>query len=318
MSGEYTIGCYQSTYPDERCKWVVYDIDHDDANPVKSEVQKTLLKSILIENGVPFYTECSGSPKSVHEWVFFSQPTPLHLAYNWMRAMVVRGGKYVFTGEIFPKQAALNPEKPYGNLVKVPFGFHQVTGRRTYFFDSSRGQPEPDMSNVETVDISHWQPVDLPQNEKSPKKASGKIREDKRLSDSYISNGQAVESYRYTGEVRPCIKHMLKTNMQLRHEDGHKLRIAIASELLQSGLTVEDVIEAFTCQKDFSRNVTSYQVRSVQGYNRATCDRIRWHARNLQSESGFKIDEMCKTCAFCSSQEMTHVRKGSSKSKDFA
>lgn len=322
IRGEYTLGVYQSTYPEELCKWVVYDIDgprRPGSDLATSGIQQTLLKNILTENGVPFYTEDSGSPGSVHIWVFFEHPTPLYLAYNWARAVVVRGGHYMFNSEIFPKQAILNPEKPYGNLVKVPFGIHQKSGRRTYFY---KGESEPDISildSVETIDISSWQPVDLPANERGEKTVYD--RNDRNVSNSKVSGYKTnscnkVGLYRYASGIRPCIQHMIKTKMQLTDEDGHMLRIAIASELLQSGMTVEEVVESFRTQWNFNYDGAEYQVRSVLGYNRPTCDRIRWHARNLfrighktdenqnsetvlhQRESGFNIDDMCRECIF--------------------
>lgn len=302
VRGEYTIGVYQSTYPEEYCKWIAYDIDgvrKPTDNPATSRIQLTMLKSILIENDVPFYVEDSGSIGSSHIWVFLERPTPLYLAYNWARAMIVRGDHYVFNSEIFPKQAALNPEKPYGNLVKVPFGIHQKSGRRTYFYDSSRGKPDPYMGKVETVDISNWKPVNLPRNERGERKVTDQYKRGLRESDSKISCVDDVGLYRYSSNIRPCIRAMLETGVQFRHDDGHKLRIAIASELLRCGTTFEEVVNAFRGQEDFDYGITRYQVQSVRGFNRPTCDRIRWHARNLVSESGFNIDEMCNECVFC-------------------
>lgn len=315
VRGEITIGVYQSKYPEELCRWVVYDIDHDDNCPEKSEIQKYLLKSVLIHNKVPFYVEDSGSLNSMHMWVFLSSPTPLHLAYNWARAMVVRGscsersydlsdGKYMFSGEIFPKQAALNSEKPYGNLVKVPFGIHQVTDRRTHFYDSSRGKPDAYMQNVETVDLSHWIPVDLPANERS--KGSKVIKEGLDKSDSNVLVEGKPELYRFSQNVRPCIQKMLQTGTQLEHYDGHMLRIAIASELLKCGLTPEQVVDVFQPQGDFNYNKSLEQVLSVRGYNRPTCQRIQWHCKRIEKESGFKIGDVCSSCIF-SHQEMNHA-----------
>lgn len=323
LRGEMTIGVYQSKYPEEYCKWIVYDIDgarKPEDNPEIAGIQKKLLKSVLIDNGVPFYVEDSGSPDSVHLWVFLFKPTPLHIAYNWARAMTVRGsrsespynlsdGEYVFSGEIFPKQAALNPDKPFGNLVKVPFGIHQLSGRRTYFFDSSRGKPHPYMSEIETIDISHWQPVDLPKNERGSKITKVSRDNPEQSGFNVFTEGQSVGLYRYSQNVRPCIRHMLETNMQLEHYDGHMLRIAVASELLQCGLRPEQVVESFKAQKDFNYEKCSKQVSSVQGYNRPSCHRIRWHTRNLRKESGFNIDELCNSCVFAESQEMNHAKQ---------
>lgn len=314
IEGDYTLGVYQSTYPEELCKWITYDIDgprKEGETPDRAGIQLSMLKSVLIDHGVNFYVEDSGSPYSYHVWVFLEHPTPLWLAYNWARAMVVRGDKYVFSGEIFPKQAALNPEKPYGNLIKVPFGIHQKTNQRTHFYDSSRGKPTTVMDDVETMEIGGWIPVDLPVNEKGTQRtAINTMKSNKRLvgiSDTNKNSGKPIELYRYSGLVRPCVTAL--QTIQLKHEDGHKLRIAIASELLGCGMTIEEVVKAFAEQEDFDEGITHYQVRSVQGYNRPTCDRIRWHARNLQSESGFKIDELCEACIFAERQEMNHARQ---------
>jgi hypothetical protein len=104
---------------------------------------------------IPSYMEASGGYGwRCHLWTFYlesvSSAKVMMIYDHALRQANVFGKPYI---ERFPKQArAMNG---YGNLVKVPFGIHRKTGKRSAFLDSSL-QPLGDISEaldqIEEVD----------------------------------------------------------------------------------------------------------------------------------------------------------------------
>ena len=84
----------------------------------------------LAELEVAALIEDSGG-KGRHVWVFFEEPVSAMAARRLADRVARRVGDLPaeVTAEIFPKQGRLPPEK-LGNLIKLPLGYHKVTGRR--------------------------------------------------------------------------------------------------------------------------------------------------------------------------------------------
>jgi len=80
--------------------------------------------------GIDALIEDSGG-KGRHVWVFFDEPISAMAARRLADRVARRVGDLPpeVTAEIFPKQGRLPPEK-LGNLIKLPLGYHKVTGRR--------------------------------------------------------------------------------------------------------------------------------------------------------------------------------------------
>jgi hypothetical protein len=80
---------------------------------------------------------------SYHIWILFLFPLKAKIA-RWlgMRILELAGlnPKYI---EMFPKQEEITPERPYGNFVKLPFGFHQAAGKWSRLLDFNTFQPLP-------------------------------------------------------------------------------------------------------------------------------------------------------------------------------
>lgn len=272
LEGDKTVGVYQTAYPAETCRWIAYDID-DHSGKGFSKIQRTLLETALKANKVPFYVEGSGSKDSYHFWVFFKHPVSLALAYNYARAMVVQKGRYMFSGEIFPKQEKLSPDKVYGNLIKLPLGLNRKSNSWSYF--------EGPFDDIETVDLTDWEPVELP-----GRKVAGK-------NTAIIS-----ENYVRSREIKPCVRKILDTGLQMKGECGHRLRIAVASELHRMGLTTSEIVELFKPQSDFEYGKCWDKVESVRTYYRPRCDTIQGHCKTLKAETGqdFEIMKICESC----------------------
>ncbi|MFZ4739416.1 MAG: CRISPR-associated primase-polymerase type A1 [Bradymonadia bacterium] len=69
--------------------------------------------------------------KGRHVWVFFDGPVPAAAARRLADRVAARVGDLPaeVTVEVFPKQGRIAQDK-LGNLIKLPLGYHKVTGRR--------------------------------------------------------------------------------------------------------------------------------------------------------------------------------------------
>lgn len=122
LEGKKTIGTY-TLNKDNHCKWICFDFDGENLEKEKEKAIK--LSKHLFEKGYENIIEFSGK-KGYHVWVFFKK-TDGYSAYKFGRTIC--NGHDVH--EIFPKQYELTEEKPYGNLVKLPLGIHQVVNKRS-------------------------------------------------------------------------------------------------------------------------------------------------------------------------------------------
>lgn len=283
LQGKRTIGVYQSSYPECTCNWIVYDID-DHGNGL-AQVQRRLIKEAMIEHKVPFYVELSGTPGSEHVWVFLEKPVKVDIAYNFARWIIVESGMYLFSDEIFPKQDRLSEEKPFGNLIKVPFGVNQKNGNWSVFVDDVSG-------GIKTIDISGWVKKKLPKTKsQKPEKKEGSL-----LSSIPSDISYSIGVVAGCRGVRPCIQHIIDSQMPLRHYAGHRLRIAMATDLLKAGVSESDTAKVFRNQMDYDYGKSLYQVQSLRGYNRPSCETIIRNCESLFAETGFDINSVCQTC----------------------
>jgi len=132
LAGEIILGCYQ-LLPNSTVQWLAWDVDSRDTPLARSYTQQ--ITSFLTSQQVPHAVEWSGS-KGYHIFLFFQQPIPASQAKLITDSVRKRFGLPA-TGpdhvECFPKQEALTPTSPYGNLMKLPLGEHPVTRDRSRF-----------------------------------------------------------------------------------------------------------------------------------------------------------------------------------------
>jgi len=123
LKGELTIGTY-ALKPDNSVKWACVDIDGDE-----HEVWKLYPEALIVYNcfnDFPRILEFSGR-KGFHIWIFFTPNVTAQFAQLVVKARLNRPdlNKY----EVFPKQTTLSESRRYGNLVKLPFAKHKVSGK---------------------------------------------------------------------------------------------------------------------------------------------------------------------------------------------
>jgi hypothetical protein len=181
----------------------------------------------------------------------------------------------MFRGEIFPKQQALTPDKPFGNLVKVPNGMNRRSKTWSRFVDDIYGE------EVRTVDLSDWEVQAIPdfRGGRSTQAVSG------------LSASPSASTLAY-GDVRPCLQEIVRMQPLM----SHPLRRSIAMEYQAvSRMSEMDIAQLFQSQPNFDLDRTLQQLRSLRGFNRPRCETIRECAEYLNRE-GLDIDQICKRC----------------------
>lgn len=127
LRGDITLGAY-ALDAHSRASWLVLDAD-------TSELHERLLDAYRLLHGVsiPAYLELSR--RGSHLWLFFDKQ-PGRVARQVGRGLIAR---FNLKGiELYPKQDTLKTGP--GSLVRLPFGIHQLTGKR-YHFVKPDGSP---------------------------------------------------------------------------------------------------------------------------------------------------------------------------------
>jgi hypothetical protein len=270
IRGEITIGLYQISLEDT-VKWICFDIDDHEgergAEAVRTEVRKLLV--VLNKYGIPFLLEASGSPNSYHVWVLL-KPTKTHNAHRFSRQIKSEAG---IDCEVFPKQKSLNKDSKYGNLVKVPLGINRKTGVKSQFLDPKTF--EPYMGVVPIPGIISLRDID------EREEATGIEGKGKRTKQN---REKAIRTPTRLGQdLRPCMKALLESSTLLEGSEGHIMRVAIAAEARNIGLTIEPAIELFRDQSDFKVEITRKHIDYIyrEGYHPYSCSKLRDQCRSL-------------------------------------
>ncbi len=152
VQGKKTLGSYQLT-KDSHVKWLCFDFDPEKLHDPKEAVLK-VLKVCSEEKGdtdgkktprifpKAILLEASRFPDpSYHVWVLFQPDVPAKVAHWLGLRMLELGSLNPKEVEVFPKQTELSVDRPFGNFVKLPCGFHQVEKKWSRFLDPSTFEP---------------------------------------------------------------------------------------------------------------------------------------------------------------------------------
>lgn len=121
LAGAVTVGLYLLG-SDSTARFAVWDLDSRD------RVLVSVMRRACDELGVDVLLTDSGS-KGYHLVAAFAEPVPGDVAYRFARAVWEAAGRPERV-DVFPRQGAVTPERPYGNLVKLPLGIHRATRQR--------------------------------------------------------------------------------------------------------------------------------------------------------------------------------------------
>jgi len=163
LQGKVTVGAYQLN--EFNCvKYLCFDLDPE-TNKDPLATAKKIIDIILEEDKdkrsriwkKAILLEASRYPdNSFHLWIIFDPTVPAKVA-KWLGLKILElvnlNPKEI---EVFPKQTELTMDRPYGNLVKLPLGLHQVEKKWSRFVDLETFEPLPStcLFNVEGISFS--------------------------------------------------------------------------------------------------------------------------------------------------------------------
>ena len=146
LQGSYTLGMYQLD-SESKVGWIVFDLDisKEHRNELLNPEFKSWVSALLLEKTgeiakllsvyqIPCSIESSGY-KGYHVWVFLEQKTSANLAKAFaerIAAQIPMDGLPLQL-EVFPKQSTI--KQGYGNLVKLPYGIHRLSGKLSTMLD---------------------------------------------------------------------------------------------------------------------------------------------------------------------------------------
>ena len=142
LKGEITVGAYQLS-PANLVKWLCLDLDPETINNPLATAQNII--KVYLKRGIcrkSLLLEASRFPdNSCHLWVLFEPPVLAKVA-RWLGLQILELAKLNPIGiEVFPKQTELTIDRPFGNLVKLPLGLHQVEQKRSCFLNLETFEP---------------------------------------------------------------------------------------------------------------------------------------------------------------------------------
>lgn len=136
LAGFASYGVYTTTPDDNTVRFVMWDLDTHDEDALAYLTK--CVNGLLLTTGALDFTclmlESSGN-KGSHVWLFLDQPVSAAKVRRWVQRDFMpawtegarENGRPVGI-EVFPKQDEVR-EGSFGNLVKLPFGKHRVSGR---------------------------------------------------------------------------------------------------------------------------------------------------------------------------------------------
>lgn len=155
LDGTTTIGVYQLS-DDDHLRWICFDVDKDkSATPLLDQdadarEQTRLVVRACQSLGLHPLVEDSGN-RGYHVWLFTDGPVPAQQAQAVGRHVLsmvpATPGIRI---ELFPKQVTV---KSLGNLVKLPLGIHQKSGRRCLFVNRRFVPLEDQLAALRTVPL---------------------------------------------------------------------------------------------------------------------------------------------------------------------
>lgn len=165
LRAESTVGSY--VLNQDRCKFAVIDVDVYEGDPLQvgwAVAQE--VRGSLVSLGVPSQSilmEFSGR-KGWHVWVLFEELTKASSVRRVLKA-AVQGAGFTLAGEataersgfgghleLFPK--ADDASGAFGNLIKLPFGVHKVTGARSALYDPITGAELPNEALLRALPLA--------------------------------------------------------------------------------------------------------------------------------------------------------------------
>ncbi len=165
LRGKRTVGVYQLSQ-DSKVKWLCLDIDPEKINDpagAAGAILNACFERKKCSDGIErpriwrrsVLLEASRHPDpSYHVWILFLLPVPAKVA-RWLGIRILEIANLdPRSVEVFPKQTNISGHSPYGNLVKLPLGLHQVERKWSRFLDFETFEPLPNTILLDKIGLS--------------------------------------------------------------------------------------------------------------------------------------------------------------------
>jgi hypothetical protein len=252
--GENTVGTYQLD-TEAMVKWGCLDLDGEHVTEAKEKTRR--LWHRLVNLGLKsdqILLEESGSENSYHIWIFFEEATSAKKAKAFLEWVARPIDPKI---EVFPKQEKVG-EEGYGNLVKIPLGFHKAAKRwSNCFLQTGEGKG---VTGFEA--LRHLKTCELP---KVPKlKTLG---------------------------LRPCFKRVIDGRWVLKGPEGDVFRLALAAEMLTNSFSDEEMHSVFALQPNYNYERTQEKLAysKANGYH-------TWKCESITAQCSALLAGMCEGC----------------------
>jgi len=150
------------------------------------------------------------------------------------------------------------------------------------------------LGTVEFVEVSHAVKLrDLPEPvEKKAKKGT--------IACSRQTGGTA--RIYLSGEMRPCLRGVIDSKIQLEGGEGHTMRVAIAAEARHCGMSEKEAIDFFRNQEDFEEQTTIKNIQYIwnNNYRRYGCEK-------LQDQCSSFVKEYCEQCSLSNGEVLKMI-----------
>lgn len=138
LEGRYLIGVYPIN-KDSNVRFFALDFDGKDGDPWEEAVAQA--KILTEEAGLHVYIERSQSGNGYHVWGFIDSEMNAGMVRHALSPFIEKVETF---DRMFPNQAGISPEQPYGNLIALPLaGCRVEQGNSVFVRRDSDGNPEP-------------------------------------------------------------------------------------------------------------------------------------------------------------------------------
>ena len=272
--------CYMSVQPYSRRDQVYgleklfFDFDCKEDTSLAWRDAATFAENLIeFYRVLPFITFSGG--KGYHVYVFLKNTVvfPLHRTefvkhvYERLQRKLLKGLKFETLD-----QSVIGDLK---RLARVPYSIHEKTEKTCHPISLQHQFIDPrslEVYRLYGLDTGLIQDI------------CGELKLEEKLKEFLTREKKSIRIFK-TGKVRPCIQEALK--QPLEDKEGHLMRLAIAVEFLNKGYSVDQVVDLFRAQGDFSERKTRYYVEDAKrkGYKPFRCSKIR--------ELGFCLGDSC-------------------------
>lgn len=332
IDGRITAGVYQLRL-DSTVMFAVFDIDIAKfaVNQAISDERKwkKLNRAVLnvakrfsdvaASYEIPAYIEDSGF-KGMHLWVFFAEPVPANTAKIFAAMFAGRAGQLPpgISVETFPKQTYVR-KGGFGNLIKLPLGFHRKSGRRCLFLEASGSPVENQLSHILEINevtreklhscIRAWKAdsmitsVSEEQGSSNARSGSGSVVSiDPELTPTELGAQRktrvftAVSDDEYSPETddevqtllaRCSVLRSIVDNVSVRGEISNEEKIVVTHSIGHLARGPEAVNHIF--EKCVNVPASEYMKSQLRG-NPVSCPKIRKYLKKQAAEAGCRCN----------------------------